>query len=318
MAQQGHSGQSLMLNPPGGASGAQPVMSRARPATVAEMRVVAIGASAGGLEASKKLLDALPAPTAMAFVLVQHLDPTHPSLLVELLSEHTALTVLQAEDGMTILPEHLYVIPPGSYLSVKDGALRLAKPNVPRGARLPFDFLLHSLAAEYGPRAVCVVLSGTGADGTIGLRAVKQAGGLVLTQDPAESGFDGMPSSAIATGLVDQVLRVAAIADALDGREGASPLTVAPPSDDASAGSDPLLAIVALLRARTGHDFAPYKRGTLDRRIERRIALARGDTRPDRTEDAADRPDSKGGPGDKTAAYLARLRTDPTELDLLG
>ena len=136
------------------------------------------GASSGGLEACTKLLDALPAPTAMAFVLVQHLDPTHPSMLVELLAKHTALAVLQAEDGMTILPEHLYVIPPGAYLSVKDGALRLSKPNAPRGARLPFDFLLHSLAAEYGTRAVCVVLSGNGADGTIGLRAVKDAGGL--------------------------------------------------------------------------------------------------------------------------------------------
>jgi two-component system CheB/CheR fusion protein len=282
------------------------------------MRVVAIGASSGGLEACTKLLDALPAPTAMAFVLVQHLDPTHPSMLVELLAEHTDLAVLQAEDAMTILPEHLYVIPPGAYLSVKDGALRLTKPNAPRGARLPFDFLLHSLATEYGPRAVCVVLSGNGADGTIGLRAVKDAGGLVLAQDPAESGFDGMPSSAIATGLVDQVLRVADIADALDGRGGGSQLTTTPPADDASAGSDPLSAIIALLRTRTGHDFAPYKRGTLERRIERRMALARGDTKPDGTEDVGNLRDNKGRPGDKMAAYLARLRTDPTELDLLA
>jgi len=284
----------------------------------AEMRVVAVGASSGGLEACTKLLNALPAPTAMAFVLVQHLDPTHPSMLVELLAEHTPLAVLQAEDGMTILAKHLYVIPPGAYLSVKDGALRLSKPNVPRGARLPFDFLLHSLAAEYGPRAVCVVLSGNGADGTIGLRAVKDAGGLVLAQDPAEAGFDGMPSSAIATGLVDQVLRVAAIADALDGRGGGSQLTTTPPADDASAGSDPLSAIIALLRTRNGHDFAPYKRGTLERRIERRMALARGDTKPDGTEDVGNLRDNKGRPGDKMAAYLARLRTDPTELDLLA
>ena len=293
---------------------ARPVTPLAPLVTGAKFRVVAIGASSGGLEACTKLLDALPAQTAMAFVLVQHLDPTHPSMLVELLAEHTDLAVLQAEDAMTILPEHLYVIPPGAYLSVKDGALHLSKPNAPRGARLPFDFLLHSLAAEYGPRAVCVVLSGNGADGTIGLRAVKDAGGLVLAQDPAEAGFDGMPSSAIATGLVDQVLRVAAIADALDGRGEGHQLT----TTDASGGSDPLLAIVGLLHARTGHDFAPYKRGTLERRIERRMALARGDSRPDGSSDVGNRRDSKGRPGGKMAAYLARLRTDPTELELLA
>ena len=141
---------------------------------------------------------------------------------------------------------------------------------------------------------------------------------MILAQDPAESGFDGMPSSAIATGLVDQVLRVAAIADALDGRGGESPLTMSTPFGDASASSDPLQAIVALLRAGTGHDFAPYKRGTLDRRIERRMALARGASRPDNTDDVGNRGDSKGRPGDKMAAYLARLRTDPAELDLLA
>jgi two-component system CheB/CheR fusion protein len=176
------------------------------------MKVVAIGASSGGLEACTRLLDALPRPTGMAFVLVQHLDPTHPSLLVELLSEHTALTVLQAENGMIVVPEHLYVIPPGVYLSISGGSLRLSSPPVPRGARLPFDFLLQSLAAEYGHRAICVVLSGNGADGTSSLRAVREAGGLVFAQDPAEAEYGGMPSSAIATGLVNQVARVAAIA----------------------------------------------------------------------------------------------------------
>ena len=159
---------------------APPVLPQGSPAANGQMSVVAIGASSGGLEACTKLLDALPTPTGMAFVLVQHLDPTHPSLLVELLAEHTAMTVMQAGDGMTILPEQLYVIPPGSYLSISGGALRLSKPKAPRGARLPFDFLLQSLAAEYGDRAICVVLSGNGADGTVGLRTVRDAGGLVL------------------------------------------------------------------------------------------------------------------------------------------
>lgn len=288
------------------------------PAAAGQMRVVAIGASSGGLEACTKLLDALPTPVGMAFVLVQHLDPTHPSLLVELLAEHTALTVLQAEEGMTVMPEHLYVIPPGAYLATSGGALHLSKPKAPRGARLPFDFLLQSLAAEYGDRAVCVVLSGNGADGTAGLRMVRDAGGLVLAQDPEEAGYGGMPSSAIATGLVDQVVRVAAISDALAGRGGRAPPTINPPLEDASAGSDPVLAIVELLRARNGHDFAPYKRGTLERRIERRMALARGDPGSHGSGASVNRRDGAGGKGVTRESYLARLRTDPAELDLLA
>ncbi|MEO8882794.1 MAG: chemotaxis protein CheB, partial [Devosia sp.] len=282
------------------------------------MRVVAIGASSGGLEACTKLLDALPTPTGMAFVLVQHLDPTHPSLLVELLAEHTTLAVLQAEDGTTVMPDHLYVIPPGAYLAISGGALRLSKPKAPRGARLPFDFLLQSLAAEYGDRAICVVLSGNGADGTIGLRTVRNAGGLVLAQDPKEAAYDGMPSSAIATGSVDQVVRVAAIADALACRGGGTPPTIDPSHDDASAGSDPVLAIVELLRARNGHDFSPYKRATLERRIERRMALARGDPGPHGRGATMNQRDSARELGVTRESYLARLRTDPIELDLLA
>src|SRR5579864_7374317 len=124
--------------------------------------VVGIGASAGGLDACRKLVDALPAGNGMAFILVQHLDPTHESMMVDLLAGHTSMQVRQAADGMPIEPEHLYIIPPGAYLSVGNGALRLSHPWARHGARLPFDFLLHSLADEYGARAVCVILSGTG------------------------------------------------------------------------------------------------------------------------------------------------------------
>jgi two-component system CheB/CheR fusion protein len=298
--------------------GARAVLPPGPPTVNGQMRVVAIGASSGGLEACTKLLDALPTPTGMAFVLVQHLDPTHPSLLVELLAEHTTLAVLQAEDGMTVMPEHLYVIPPGAYLAISGGALRLSKPKAPRGARLPFDFLLQSLAAEYGDRAICVVLSGNGADGTVGLRTVRDAGGLVLAQDPKEAGYDGMPSSAIATGSVDQVVRVAAIADALACRGGGTPPTIDPSHDDASAGSDPVLAIVELLRARNGHDFSPYKRATLERRIERRMALARGDPGTHGSGATVNQRDSAREPGVTRESYLARLRTDSIELDLLA
>ena len=177
--------------------------------------VVGIGASAGGLEACTRFLDVLPADNGMAFILVQHLDPTHESLMPELLSHHTSMTVMQATDGMPLEPNHLYIIPPGSYLSVSKGALHLSKPEAPHGARLPFDYLLHSLAEEYGERAICLVLSGTGADGSLGLKTVKEKGGLVIAQEPTEAAFDGMPRSAILTGAVDLVLLLASIPDTL-------------------------------------------------------------------------------------------------------
>src|SRR6202021_2832528 len=182
--------------------------------------IVAIGASAGGLDACRKLLDALPAVNGMAFIIVQPLDPSHDSMMVDLLAGHTSMPVLLATDGMKIERERVYVIPPGVYLSVDEkGGLRLSRPQARRGARLPFDFLLNSLAREYGARAVCVVLSGTGADGSLGLKAVKESGGLVIAQDIAEADYDGMPRSAIATGAVDLVLRTAKIAEGLVARE---------------------------------------------------------------------------------------------------
>src|SRR5208283_2260511 len=141
-----------------------------------------------------------PADTGMAFILVQHLDPTHESMLVDLLADYTAMTVQQATDGTPIMPDHVYVIPPGTYLSVGGGVLHLSQPQARHGARLPFDFLLHSLAEACGARAICVILSGSGADGSLGLKAVREKGGLVIAQDPDEAGYDGMPRSAIMTG----------------------------------------------------------------------------------------------------------------------
>ena len=235
----------------------------------------------------------------MALILVQHLDPTHESMMVNLLAGHTAMAVVQAADGMAIEPGHLYVIPPGVYLAVAGGRLRLSQPLARHGARLPFDFLLPSLAAEYGPRAICVVLSGSGADGSEGLRAIKEKGGLVVVQDPAEAGYDGMPKAAMATGAVDLVLPVAKLADALltyDRRMVLAPAAGAQPKEE----TKPWLAeIIELLRAKTAHDFRLYKPGTLQRRIERRMAMAAIET------DDMDR-------------YLDLLRSDAGELDLLG
>ncbi|MCW2286723.1 two-component system CheB/CheR fusion protein [Rhodoblastus acidophilus] len=247
---------------------------------------MAIGASAGGLDACKALADALPPNSGLALILVQHLDPTHDSMLVDLLAGHTAMKVCEAADGMAVTPEHFYVIPPGVSLSVVDGALKLSQPRERHGARLPFDFLLQSLADDMGARAICVVLSGTGGDGSTGLKAIKAAGGLVIAQDPDEADFQGMPRSAIETGMVDLVLPAAEIPQAILKLDPRMP----PPAQ-------PWLAqILELLRSKTAHDFTLYKRGTLQRRIERRMALH----------------------GDDVSAYLERLRHDPQELDLLA
>lgn len=234
--------------------------------------VVGIGASAGGLDACTKLLETLPAGNGMAFILIQRLDPTHESMMVDLLASRTAMTVRQAADGMLIEREHLYVIPPGTYLSVGTGALHLTPPQVRHGARLPFDFLLYSLAADYRERAIGVILSGTGADGSLGLKAVKEYGGLVIAQDPDDDGYDGMPRNAITTGAVDLVLPVAKIPEALvqyDRRMTLAPAWNGLHEQDAASGWLP--EIIELLRTKTAHDFTLYKPGTLQRRIERRI-----------------------------------------------
>src|SRR5271169_4147550 len=225
--------------------------------------VVGLGASAGGLDACRRLFAVLPAGTGMAFILIQHLDPTHASMMVDLLAGHTPLKVQQAADGMPIAPEHVYLIPPGAYLSIRAGALRLSEPRERHGARLPFDFFLRSLAEELGERAICVILSGTGSDGSLGLKAVKEQGGLVIAQDPDEAEYDGMPRSAITTGSVDLVLPVAEIPEIIakygrqmvlnGGRKG-------PASDDHPP--DRLAEIIDLLRTKTSHDFALYKQGT--------------------------------------------------------
>ena len=247
----------------------------ARILTPADLMVVGIGASAGGLDVFRALVRALAPVHRTAFILVQHLDPNHDSLLVELLTGSTTLPIREATDGMRVEAENIYVIPPGRYLAVHDGRLQLSEPAVPHGARLPFDFLLRSLAKDCGPRAACVVLSGTGADGSLGLQAVKSAGGLVIVQDPDEAAYDGMPRNAVLTGAADLVLPLVKI-----------PLALMKHRDDLSSDDTetvptprrqdhgPFSAIIELVWEKTAHDFRPYKAGTLTRRIERRMGLA--------------------------------------------
>jgi two-component system CheB/CheR fusion protein len=263
-------------DPPASAAAAMP--------PVLGLCIVGIGASAGGLEACRRLLAALPPTPGMAFILVQHLDPTHESMMAELLAGFTAMPVLQAEDGMRVDIDHVYVIPPGLYISCNHGRLSLTAPLARHGLRLPFDFLLHSLAAA-GARAACVILSGGGADGAIGAQAIKAAGGLVIAQDPAEAEHASMPSSAIATGAVDYVLPAAEIGSAL--QHFSATLT----TPLAASGT---AQIIALLKSLTPHDFTLYKSGTMERRIARRITLA-------------------GLSAHDTTAYMERLTADDEE-----
>ncbi|MDX1548417.1 MAG: chemotaxis protein CheB, partial [Rhodothermales bacterium] len=178
----------------------------AGPPPALDFPVIGIGASAGGLRAYETFFDEMHEATGMAFVLVQHLDPHHQSELAELLQNHTRMPVLQVEDGTHVEPNHVYVIPPGTSLSIEGGVLRLSDPVKRRGHRAPIDLFFRSLAEDQGERAVAVVLSGTGSDGTLGLKAVKERAGITMAQDPDDAEYDGMPRSAIATGLVDVAL----------------------------------------------------------------------------------------------------------------
>ncbi len=167
--------------------------------------VIAVGASAGGLDALERFFQSLPVQTGAAFVVIQHLSPDHKSMMGNLLGRYTAMPVTTVEDGMTIAPDRIYLIPPASMMSVAGTELHL-RPKSPRGLALPIDLFFSSLARAYGNRAIAVVLSGTGSDGTRGAVAINDAGGLLLSQDPESAKFDGMPRSVIATGLVDAIL----------------------------------------------------------------------------------------------------------------
>jgi two-component system CheB/CheR fusion protein len=261
--------------------------------------VVALGASAGGLDAFRQLLAALPADTGMAYILIQHLDPTHESMMVDLLTGHTPMVVLQAVDEMPIERDHVYVMPPRAYLAIRDGVLHVSPPRERHGARMPLDFFLRSLAEECGERAICAILSGAGADGSLGLKAVKEQGGLVIVQDPAEAAYDGMPRSAVATGAADLVLPLAEIPRAL-ARYGRQIYVTAERKGlgpSRARAQDALAEIIALLRAKTSHTFDLYKEGTLLRRIERRMAI---------------------GAIDDIGRYLDVLRQAPEEVELLA
>lgn len=231
--------------------------------------VIGIGASAGGLEALREMLSAARLPTNMAFVVVQHLDPNYESMLAELLDRASPLDVLQCEGGEELLPDRVYIIPPGRGLALKDGRLQLTDFAQPRGLRRPIDDFFISLAAEKQTDAACVILSGTGADGSTGLRAIKEHGGVCVVQQPESARYDGMPVAAVGTGLVDYVKRPGEIIDCLSSffarRRGE------PHEQEAELVADHVDELCTTLRKAVGHDFSGYKRSTLVRRVERRM-----------------------------------------------
>ncbi len=249
----------------------------ATPATPATgFPVVGIGASAGGLAAFEAFFFGMPADTdpGMAFVLVQHLAPDHKSILSDLIRRYTRMQVFEVEDGMVVRPNCAYIIPPGRDMAFLNGALQLLEPTEPRGQRLPIDFFFRSLAQDQRERAIGIVLSGTGSDGTLGVRLIKGEGGMVMAQNPASTEFDGMPQSALATGLVDFEMppaempaQLIAYAQHAFGKLPRSTTIPAPRIENA------MKKIFVLMRAQTGHDFSQYKPSTIHRRIERRMAV---------------------------------------------
>ncbi len=267
-------------------------------ASVPSFPVVGIGASAGGLAAFEAFFAGLPADRdpAMAFVLVQHLAPDHKSILGDIIQRCTRMAVHQVTDGMVVQPNCTYIIPPGHDMALLNGTLQLLKPSPAHGQRLPIDFFFRSLAQDQRERAIGIILSGTGTDGTLGVRAIKGENGLVMAQNPESAEFDGMPRSAIATGLVDYVMppgempaKLIAYAEHLTGRPRLE--TVATTETE-----NALKKIFVLLRTQTGHDFSLYKPSTINRRIERRMALHQID---------------------RLESYAAYLNTTPDEVEAL-
>lgn len=229
----------------------------------------------------------------MAFVLVQHLAPDHKSILTELIRRYTRMEVFEVEDEMKVRVNCAYIIPPGRDMALHDGHLQLLEPSAPRGLRLPIDFFFRSLAKDQGARAIGIVLSGTGSDGTAGIRAIKGEGGMVMAQDSSTTEFDGMPRSAMATGVVDYELPPAQMPAQLIAYTAQTPRIDVPPT----AGNDETLKhIFVLLRSHTGHDFSLYKPSTVHRRIERRMAVHQVAN---------------------TTSYLKFLQQTPAEVDAL-
>jgi two-component system CheB/CheR fusion protein len=258
-------------------------------ALTAPTRIVGIGASAGGLESLEQVFANLPPGPGMAFVVVQHLSPDFRSVMDELLSRFSDMPVRLAEHGVEVRANHVYLLPPRKEITIQHGRLLLAEKDPAQGFTLPIDQFLASLAEDQGSRAVAIILSGTGSDGTRGIQMVKQAGGTVIVESPETAKFNGMPMSALATGLVDYVVEAREIPAVLTG-------TYRPPEDDSLVHETPLEVVFRLLRDQFGLDFSLYKTSTVSRRILRRVEMHSSSNLEE---------------------YVERLRIDSDELSLL-
>jgi two-component system CheB/CheR fusion protein len=261
--------------------------------------VVGIGASAGGLAAFEAFFTGMPKDRDpdMAFVLVQHLAPDHKSMLTEIIERYTKMPVFEVEDGMIIKPNCIYIIPPNKNMALINSTLQLFEFNSPRGQNMPIDYFFRSLATDQQERAVCIVLSGTGSDGTLGLRAVKGEGGIAIAQSPDSSEYDGMPTSAIATGLVDYELSPSEMVKQLISYVSHASWISGHPADTNLLNNENLLKkVFVLIRNQTGHDFSKYKPSMINRRIERRLAV-------NQIENMSD--------------YIKFLQNTPAEIDVL-
>jgi two-component system CheB/CheR fusion protein len=277
-------------------------MSDMDESVVSAFTVVGIGASAGGIKALKEFFERMPSDSGMAFVVIVHLSQEHESNLAGILQACTAMPVTQVRETVTIEPDHVYVIPPSNHLAMIDGVIKLTEPELIRGKRLPIDLFLRTLAEAHGKNAVAVILSGTGSDGTLGLKRIKENGGMVFVQDPLDAEYDGMPQSAIATKLVDVILPIAElprkiVAICQFGEKLKIPAGASHDQEIASESvEDTLREVLALLKIHTGHDFSSYKRPTLLRRVARRLQVHEVDG---------------------LSAYLDLLRERPEELQAL-
>jgi two-component system CheB/CheR fusion protein len=237
--------------------------------------VVGIGASAGGIGALKTFFDHMSEESGMAFVVVQHLDPNRESELPALLGRQTTLPVSQVTDQTPVESDHVYIIPPGKSLSIEDGVLHLSRPSRPRRERAPIDLFFRSLAESQGRNAVGIVLSGSGSGGTVGIRAINEVGGFTLAQDPSEAAYSSMPRSAVSTGVVDAVLPLAELTQRLMELRRAAPRIQLPDQIEALSDEEreTFDDILDELQVRTGYNFADYKRGTVLRRVNRRMQV---------------------------------------------
>ncbi len=241
--------------------------------------VVGIGASAGGLEALERFFINMTENSGMAFIVVSHLDPTHISIMPELIQKSTKMKLFQAEDGMVVKPNHVYVAPANRDIGILHGTIQLIEPLEAHGFRLPIDFFFKSLSADLGEKAICIILSGMASDGTSGLKTAKSNLGMVMVQDPKSAKFDGMPNSAIKTGLADYILLPEDMPDQLIryiSQKIKGVLLTKANSD--GKFPDSFQKILILIRTHTGHDFSNYKQNTIYRRVERRMSIAQLDS----------------------------------------